>query len=69
MQSPFSQVFTRRISKQKFYENLSVSAEHKRIFVEQINVICWRNKMFPSTVNIAAGDTVSEIEVIEICLN
>jgi len=66
---PRSTVFNRRIPKQKFYENLSITAELKRIFVEQINVIYWRNKIAPSTVNIAAGETVSEIEVIEIRLN
>ena len=61
--------FNRRIPKQKFYENLSVTAELKRVFVEQINVIYWRNKISPTTVNIAAGETVAEIEVIEIRLN
>ncbi|WP_286725322.1 DUF4391 domain-containing protein, partial [Pelotomaculum sp. PtaB.Bin117] len=66
---PKSTVFNRRIPKQKFYENLSVTAELKRIFVEQINVIYWRNKISPTTVNIAAGETVAEIEVIEIRLN
>lgn len=66
---PRSTVFNRRIPKQKFYENLSVTAELKRIFVEQINMIYWRNKISPTTVNIAAGETVAEIEVIEIRLN
>jgi len=66
---PGSTVFNRRIPKQKFYENLSVTAELKRVFVEQINAIYWRNKIAPSTVNIAAGETVAEIEVIEIRLN
>lgn len=66
---PRSTIFNRRIPKQKFYENLSVTAELKRIFVEQINVIYWRNKIAPSTVNIAAGENVSEIEAIEIRLN
>lgn len=66
---PQGTAFNRRIPKQKFYENLSVNAEIKRIFVEQINVIYWRNKISPGTVNIAAGETISEIEVIEIRLN
>lgn len=34
--------------------------------MEQINVIYWKNKIAPSTVNIAAGQTVTEIEVIDI---
>jgi len=66
---PQTTAFNRRIPKQKFYENLSVTAELKRIFVAQINVIYWRNKISPGTVNIAPGETVSEIEVIEIRLN
>lgn len=66
---PRGTVFNRRIPKQKFYENLTVTAELKRVFVEQINVIYWRNKISPSTVNIAVGETVSEIEIIEIRLN
>lgn len=66
---PPGTVFNRRIPKQKFYENLSVSAELKRIFVEQINVIHWRNKIAPNTVNIGAGENISEIEIIEIRLN
>lgn len=66
---PQGTAFNRRIPKQKFYENLSLAGELKRIFVEQINVIYWRNKISPTTVNIAAGENVSEIEVIEIRLN
>ncbi|MCK9276408.1 MAG: DUF4391 domain-containing protein [Syntrophales bacterium] len=69
LELPRGTVFNRRIPKQKFYENLNVTAELKRIFVEQISVIYWRNKISPATVNIAAGETVSEIEVIEIRLN
>ncbi len=46
-----------------------MSAELKRLFTEQICVIYWRNKISPSTVNLAAGETVTEIEVFEIRLN
>lgn len=42
---PKSTEFNRRIQKQKFYENLTVSSAMKRVFVEQIRVIWWRNKM------------------------
>ncbi|MGI5838089.1 MAG: DUF4391 domain-containing protein [bacterium] len=66
---PKGTVFNRRIPKQKFYDNLSVTAELRRLFAEQISSIYWRNKIAPSTVNIAAGETVAEIEVIEIRLN
>jgi 23S rRNA maturation mini-RNase III len=66
---PRSTVFNRKIPKQKFYDNLSITPELKRIFIEQISAIYWRNKIAPSTVNIAAGQAVTEIEVIEIHLN
>jgi hypothetical protein len=66
---PKSTVFGKRIPKQKFYDNLNVTAQLKRVFVEQINFITWRNKIAPATLNIAAGEAVTEIEVITILLN
>ena len=66
---PKSTEFNRRIPKQKFYENLTVSPALKRIFVEQIRVIWWRNKIAPATMNLAAGEAVTEIEVFEVCLS
>lgn len=66
---PKSTEFNRRIPKQKFYENLTVSPAVKRIFVEQIRVIWWRNKIAPATMNLAAGEAVTEIEVLEVCLS
>ena len=66
---PKSTEFNRRIPKQKFYENLTVSPALKRVFVEQIKVIWWRNKIAATTMNLAAGETVTEIEVFEVCLS
>ena len=66
---PVSTEFNKRIPKQKFYENLEISPALKRIFVEQIRVIWWRNKIAASTMNLAAGETVTELEVFEIQLN
>ena len=66
---PQSTEYNKRIPKQKFYENLTVSASLKQSFVEQIKTIYWRNKIAPSTVNIAEGNDVEEIEVFEIKLN
>lgn len=68
LELPKSTEFNRRIPKQKFYENIDVSPVLKRVFVEQIKIIYWRNKIAPSTVNLAAGETVTEIEVFEIKL-
>lgn len=66
---PKSTEFNRRIPKQKFYENLSVTPTIKRVFVEQIKTIWWRNKIAVSTMNLAADGVVTEIEVFEIQLN
>lgn len=66
---PESTQFNRRIPKQKFYDNLSVTPALKRAFVEQIKIIYWKNKIAASTLNLAAGETVTEIEIFEIRLN
>lgn len=65
---PASTEFGKRIPKQKFYEKIDISPALKKVFVEQIKLIYWRNKLAASTLNIPAGQTVSEIEVIEIKL-
>lgn len=65
---PITTEFSRRIPKQKFYENIEISPALKRVFVDQIKAVYWRNKIAPTTVNIAPGEAVTEIEVIEIKL-
>lgn len=66
---PASTEFGKRIPKQKFYENMDIAPALKRIFVEQISHIYWRNKLAATTLNLAAGETVTEIEVFEMRLN
>ena len=66
---PKSTEFNRRIPKQKFYENLTVTPALKRVFIEQIKVIYWRNKIAATTMNLAAGETVTEVEIFEVRLN
>ena len=66
---PKSTEFNKRIPKQKFYENMEISPVIKQIFVEQIKMIYWRNKIAVSTTNLATGHDVTEIEVFEIRLN
>ena len=65
---PKSTEFNRRIPKQKFYENIDVSPALKRVFIEQIRIIYWRNKIATTTVNLAQGEKVTEIEVFEVKL-
>lgn len=65
---PVSTDFNKRIPKQKFYENLDVTPAMRRIFVEQIKTVFWKNKLAATTLNIAAGEAVTEIEVLEVRL-
>ena len=65
---PNSTEYDRRIPKQKFYENLSVSPALKRVFIDQIKTIYWRSKIAATTMNLATGETVTEIEVLEVGL-
>ena len=60
--------FNKRISKEKFYENMNVTPELEACFVEQIKMIYWRNKIAATTTNLATGVTVTEIEIFEIKL-
>ena len=66
---PVSTEFNKRIPKQKFYENIAVTPAMKRAFVEQIKIIYWRNKIATTTLNLAAGGQVTEIEVFEVRLS
>ncbi len=65
---PKTTEFNRRIPKQKFYENISVTPALKRVFIDQIKIIYWRNKIACTTMNLATGETVTEIEVFEVKL-
>ena len=66
---PASTEFNKKIPKQKFYDNLDISPALRRVFVDQIRLVYWRNKLAASTLNIATGETVTEIEVFEVRLN
>lgn len=66
---PASTLYDRRVPKQKFYDNLEVTPKLKRIIIEQLHHISWRNKIASATVNVAVGNNVTEIEVFEITLN
>ena len=65
---PKSTEFNKRIPKQKFYNHLTLSPTLKKVFTEQIDTIIWKNKIAPSTLSLAAGKTVTEIEVFEVNL-
>ena len=66
---PKTTEFNKRIPKQKFYENMDISPVLKKVFVEQVKIIYWRNKIAASTTNLAAGNDVTELEVFEVRLS
>lgn len=66
---PKTTEFNKRIPKQKFYENLEISPVLKKVFVDQVQTIYWRNKIATTTLNLAPGTNVTEIEVFEVKLN
>ena len=66
---PKTTEFNKRIPKQKFYENLAISPALKKVFVDQVNTIYWRNKIATTTLNLAPGTDVMEIEVFEVKLS
>lgn len=66
---PKTTEFNKRIPKQKFYENMDISPALKKVFVEQVKIIYWRNKIATSTTNLADGSDVKELEVFEVRLN
>ena len=66
---PKTTEFNKRIPKQKFYEKMDISPTLKKVFVEQVKTIYWKNKIAASTTNLATGNAVTELEVFEIRLN
>lgn len=68
LELPRSTEFNKRIPKQKFYENLQITPELKKSFVDQIKVIHWKNKIAATTVNLAPGEQVTELEVFSVRL-
>lgn len=66
---PKTTEFNKRIPKQKFYENMDISPALKKVFVEQVRIIYWKNKIAASTTNLAVGNDVNELEVFEVRLS
>lgn len=65
---PQSTLFDRRIPKQKFYDNLSVTPALKRSFTDDIEEVVWKNKLSAATMNVLEGQTVKEIEILAVRL-
>lgn len=65
---PEKTFFNKPVPKNKFYEKLDVKSELKKVFVNQIEKIVWRNKLSPATLNVQPGTRVQELLVFEITL-
>ncbi|WNY28924.1 hypothetical protein MmiEs2_11370 [Methanimicrococcus stummii] len=66
---PETTIYGKKVPKQNFYENPSMTPALKRLFIDQVHSIVWQNKISPFTVNVGTGTYVSEIEIIHIQLN
>ena len=65
---PSSTEVNRRVAKEKFYANAVMTTQVRDRIKDQIESIIWRNKLADSTMGIAAGETVKEIQVFEVAL-
>lgn len=65
---PRSTEVNRRVAKEKFYANATLTTQLRDMIKDQIESVVWRNKLADSTVGVAAGETVKEIQVFEIAL-
>ena len=65
---PQSTEVNRRVAKEKLYANAALTTQLRDMIKDQIESIVWRNKLADSTVGVAAGETVKEIQVFEVAL-
>ncbi|AEJ18272.1 DUF4391 domain-containing protein [Gracilinema caldarium] len=65
---PRSTEVNRRVAKEKLYANATLTASVKDMIKDQIESVVWRNKLADSTMSVAAGEKVEEIQIFEIAL-
>ena len=65
---PASTELIRRIPRQKIFDRVKPSAALEKKFTAQVESIRWRNKISDGTLNLAPGNYVKEIEIIEVLL-
>jgi len=65
---PSSTEVNRRVAKEKLYANATLTASVKDMIKDQIESVVWRNKLADSTMSVATGETVKEIQIFEIAL-
>jgi len=65
---PKTTYFGKVIPKNKIYAHSRTDAAIEGLFITQVERIRWLHKISPATVNIAQGERVKEIQVIELTL-
>lgn len=65
---PRSTEVNRRVAKEKLYANVTLTTAVRDMIKDQIASIVWRNKLAESTIAVAAGEEVKEIQVFEVAL-
>ncbi|MCL2153113.1 MAG: DUF4391 domain-containing protein [Oscillospiraceae bacterium] len=65
---PISTNFGRIIAKERICDHVGADVELREVFKTQVERIRWSNKISPATMNIAQGELVEEIQVVEITL-
>ena len=56
------------MAKEKLYANAAMTTQVRDRIKDRVESIIWRNKLAESTMGVAAGETVKEIQVFEIAL-
>ena len=65
---PRSTEVNRRVAKEKLYANATLTTQLRELIKDQIESVVWRNKLADSTVGVASGETVKEIQVFEVTI-
>lgn len=65
---PKATVVNRRITKERIYANASLTTQVKDLIKAQVDIIMWRNKLASSTISVAPGENVTEIQVFELAI-
>lgn len=65
---PDSTYLGQPMTKKKFYEHLEVPALIRQSFTDDIDQIIWKNKLSATTLNVAPGNRVKEIALLEVQL-
>ncbi|PKK40551.1 hypothetical protein ABB02_00222 [Clostridiaceae bacterium JG1575] len=65
---PRSTEVNRRVAKEKIYAHATMTPSLRDIIKNQVESIIWRNKLSDTTIGLATGQDVKEIQVLEISL-